>query len=44
MGDYDCLYMALAEHEGCELVAADTRLLTNLRLTFPFIIDLASPP
>lgn len=41
---YDCLYVALAEREGCELVTADTRLLANLKPTFPFIIDLASLP
>ncbi len=43
-GVYDCLYVALAEREGCELVTADARLLSNLKLTFPFIIDLASLP
>ena len=42
VGVYDCLYVALAEREGCELVTADTRLLANLKPTFPFIIDLAS--
>ena len=44
VGVYDCLYVALAEREGCELVTADTRLLANLKPTFPFIIDLASLP
>ena len=44
LGVYDCIYVALAEHEGCELVTADTRLLMNLRSTFPFIIELASLP
>ena len=38
------IYVALAEREGCELVTADARLLSNLKLTFPFIIDLASLP
>jgi predicted nucleic acid-binding protein len=41
---YDCLYVALAEREACELVAADTRLLANLKAMFPFIIELASLP
>lgn len=44
VGAYDCLYVALAEREGCELVTAETRLLANLKPTFPFIIDLASLP
>jgi len=43
-GVYDCLYIALAEREGCELLTADTKVLLNLRGTFPFIIDLASLP
>ena len=44
VGVYDCLYVALAEREGRELVTADSRLLANLKPTFPFIIDLASLP
>jgi predicted nucleic acid-binding protein len=44
VGVYDCLYVALAEREVCELVTADTRLLANLKPMFPFIIDLASLP
>jgi predicted nucleic acid-binding protein len=43
-GVYDCLYVALAEREGCPLVTADDRLLNNLSPTFPFIISLASLP
>lgn len=42
IGVYDCLYVALAETEGCELVTADTRLITNLQSRFPFIIALSS--
>jgi len=42
IGVYDCLYVALAEREGCELVTADQRLLNILRKDFPFFIDLAS--
>ena len=41
---YDCLYVALAEREGCELVTADDKLVKNLRPHFPFIILLASLP
>ena len=44
IGVYDCLYVALAEREGCELVTSDLRLLNTLKPTFPFIIDLASLP
>jgi hypothetical protein len=35
---------AVDKREGCELVTADARLLSNLKLTFPFIIDPASLP
>jgi predicted nucleic acid-binding protein len=41
---YDCLYVALAEREGCELVTADQRLINNLSTRFPFIRDLSSLP
>jgi predicted nucleic acid-binding protein len=44
IGVYDCLYVALAEHEGCEMVTTDTRLLANLQAQFPFILSLASIP
>lgn len=37
IGVYDCLYVALAEREGCELITADQRLITNLGLQFPII-------
>jgi predicted nucleic acid-binding protein len=41
---YDCLYVALAESEGCELVTADQRLINNLRPHFPFITPISSLP
>lgn len=41
---YDCLYVALAEREGCELVTADNKLIKSLRPSFPFITSLASLP
>jgi predicted nucleic acid-binding protein len=44
VGVYDCLSVALAESEGCELVTADTKLIKNLQKQFPFIRDLASVP
>ena len=44
VGVYDCLYVALAQQEGCDLVTADTRLVSNLQKHFPFIVDLATLP
>lgn len=44
IGVYDCLYVALAEQEGCQFVTADARLLTNLQARFPFIVPLSSLP
>ena len=41
---YDCLYVALAEQEGCELVTADDKLINALQGQFPFIKPLASMP
>jgi len=44
VGVYDCVYVALAEREGCELVTADDKLVKNLGQHFPFIVPLASLP
>jgi predicted nucleic acid-binding protein len=44
IGVYDCIYVALAEQEGCQLVTADDKLLRTLQLQFPFIIDLKTLP
>jgi len=44
IGVYDCLYVALAEREGCELITSDDRLLRTLQPQFPFIVSLASLP
>jgi len=44
VGVYDCLYVALAEREGCELITADDKLVKNLQPHFPFIVPLASLP
>jgi len=43
-GVYDCLYVALAEREKCELLTSDAKLITNLQSTFPFITPLSSLP
>ena len=42
VGVYDCIYVALAEREQCELITADDRLVKNLKPTFPFIVALSS--
>jgi predicted nucleic acid-binding protein len=44
VGVFDCIYVALAEREGCEFVTADNRLVHNLQASFPFVISLASIP
>jgi predicted nucleic acid-binding protein len=43
-GIYDCVYVALVEREGCELVTADDRLIKKLGVTFRFIVSLSSMP
>jgi predicted nucleic acid-binding protein len=43
-GVYDCLYLALAEAEGFELVTADEQFARGLRTSFSFIVSLASLP
>jgi len=43
-GVYDCLYVALAELEKCELVTSDDKLLRNLGPSFGFIVPLAAFP
>ncbi len=35
IGVYDCLYVALAEREGCELLTADDKLVRTLQPSFP---------
>jgi len=44
MGSYDCLYVALAETEQCELITADDKLVKILQPHFPFIVALAALP
>jgi predicted nucleic acid-binding protein len=41
---YDCLYMALAEVENCDLVTADDKLARILRPSYPFIVSLLALP
>jgi predicted nucleic acid-binding protein len=44
IGVYDCLYVALAERERCELLTADDRLVRSLQPIFSFIRSLAAWP
>ena len=44
IGVYDCLYVALAERERCELITSDEKLVRSLQADFPFITTLASVP
>lgn len=39
---YDCLYVTLAEREGCEFITADDRLVKALQPRFPFVISLST--
>ena len=41
---YDCIYVGLAEAEGCELVTADDNLVRSLRPAYPFIVSLVALP
>ena len=41
---YDCIYLALAEAERCELVTADDQFARSLRPSYPFIISLVALP
>ncbi len=43
-GLYDCLYVALAEREGCALVTDDQKLIANLKPSCAFIVPLLSLP
>ena len=37
VGVYDCLYVALAEREQCELITADERLVSSIGAKIPMI-------
>jgi predicted nucleic acid-binding protein len=43
-GVYDCLYVAFAEREACELATADDKLVKTLKPHFSFIVPLSSLP
>jgi predicted nucleic acid-binding protein len=44
IGIYDCIHVALAEHQSCELVTADDKLVKNLQSKFSFIRHLSTFP
>lgn len=44
VGVYDCIYVALAEQEKCQLVTADATMVRTLQPAFPFIRPLSSFP
>jgi predicted nucleic acid-binding protein len=41
---YDCIHVALAERDGCDLVTADDKLVKKLQRQFPFIKHISSFP
>lgn len=41
---YDCVYVALAEREACELVTADDKLAKAVQPALPFVVHLSSLP
>ncbi len=42
IGVYDCLYVALAEQEGCALLTADDRLARTIGQVHSFVVLLDS--
>jgi predicted nucleic acid-binding protein len=44
IGVYDCLYVALAQREGCKFLTADDRLIRVLQPSYPFITAVSSWP
>ncbi len=44
IGIYDCIYVALAERENCQLATADERIIKTLQAQFPFIKHLINYP
>lgn len=41
---YDCVYVALAEQEQCEVVTVDDKFINGVQKQFPFVIHLATLP
>jgi predicted nucleic acid-binding protein len=41
---YDCIYLALAESEQCEMVSADDAFVRKMKGQFPFLVRLADLP
>jgi predicted nucleic acid-binding protein len=41
---FDCIYLALAEAEGCEFVTADDQFARGLRTSYPMIVSLVALP
>ena len=41
---YDCVYVALAEQEQCEVVTVDDKFINSVQKQFPFVIHLATLP
>jgi predicted nucleic acid-binding protein len=41
---YDCLYMALAKRDQCELVTADGKLISKLGPRYPYVRALSTFP
>lgn len=44
VGFYDAFYLALAEAEACDVVTADTKLLSAVSGRFALVVGLASLP
>jgi predicted nucleic acid-binding protein len=43
-GFYDCLYVARAERENCEMVTDDDKLLKNVQSCYPLVRGLRTLP
>lgn len=41
---YDCVYVALAEQEQCEVVTVDDKFISSIQNQFPYVIHLATLP
>jgi predicted nucleic acid-binding protein len=41
-GLFDCLYIAVAEQEGCDVLTADQKLVRNVQMHYPFVRSIAT--